>query len=129
MSQAKELTKQEKVASVPGLLEKIARCQPRIVCFIGLDMSTIVRNRAVGGTGPQKPGLMEFKLTYPEPQAGVKETLFWAVPSTSGLVAGYSQDKLTGYFEQVKKLLDDVKQGSADTAHFTVVQLPLPPLD
>jgi hypothetical protein len=90
MSQAKELSKQEKIASVPGLLEKIARCQPRIVCFIGLDMSTIVRNRAVGGTGPQKPGLMEFKLIYPESQAGVKETLFWAVPSTSGLVAGYS---------------------------------------
>ncbi|KAG9013549.1 hypothetical protein FRB94_002143 [Tulasnella sp. JGI-2019a] len=37
-----ELTKAEKVASVPELLQKVSRLQPRIVCFIGREVADAV---------------------------------------------------------------------------------------
>lgn len=94
---------------VPVLLEKIAKCKPKIVCFVGVGIAdTVASYLAVkkgwtasawkkGSKGG--PGLIPFKLVYPsvakaeggegEEQKGEVETLLYAVSSTSGRVVAY----------------------------------------
>ena len=76
--QACELSRAEMIASVPAFLDKLARYRPRFVCFVGMIIWEIVRNRLVKllqqgivkrmekGKGREKSrmGLQTFKLVY-----------------------------------------------------------------
>ncbi|KAK1228052.1 uracil DNA N-glycosylase Thp1 [Marasmius sp. AFHP31] len=92
---------------------------------------------AAGGSDarPLKPlppgGGLLFRMVYDEMKPGptdpepIPETLFFAVPSTSGVSTGYNLDNLVAFFAQVKKLADDIKQGVANVDGIPVVRLPL----
>ena len=69
--------------SVPAFLAKISRWRPRILCFVGMNISRIAHGEPKLGLG-----LSNAKLVHNEDQV-VTETLFFTVPSTSGLVAQY----------------------------------------
>ncbi|KAJ8087307.1 uracil DNA N-glycosylase Thp1 [Marasmius tenuissimus] len=86
-------------------------------------------------TRPLKPlppgGGLLFRMVYdeiksdptgPEP---IPETLFFAIPSTSGLSTAYNLDDLVAFFAQVKKIADDIKQGVANADGIPVARLPL----
>ncbi|KAL0578125.1 uracil DNA N-glycosylase Thp1 [Marasmius crinis-equi] len=150
-SKEKELSEAEKIAAVPPFLEKMAHFRPRIVCFIGLKIAETVRSRAVKEyTKPSRPssptkksgrsksrdpqvpkplppnGGLLFKLAHDDngPQL-IAETLFFAVPSTSGNSAGYQLPDLVPYFAQVKRLVEEIKQGVELDKDIPVVKLPL----
>ncbi|EDR07088.1 uncharacterized protein LACBIDRAFT_298866 [Laccaria bicolor S238N-H82] len=88
-----ELSKAEQIAGVPALLAKIATHRPKIVCFVGLGIADIVKSKVMpAGKGPKTKaavGIQPYKLQYQDEQACPKETLFYAVSSTSGRVVKY----------------------------------------
>ncbi|KAK7036548.1 hypothetical protein VNI00_011481 [Paramarasmius palmivorus] len=138
---AKEIKAEEKIASVPSLLNRIARHRPRFVCFVGLEISKIVRRRVTGipQSRPLEPGLMGFKLLYPPepedaldaPEGAVTETFFWAMPSTSGSnCKDYNLEKLQECCSELRMKLCAIQEGNVgpDIQGLTEIGLPLPPL-
>lgn len=85
-SQESELSMEEKRASVPGFLAKVARYRPRTVCFVGIGIANIVEqgvrslnpsawrveNQRAAPGSPSKSkskvnhGLRPFKIRYAE---------------------------------------------------------------
>ncbi|KAJ8520030.1 hypothetical protein ONZ45_g3062 [Pleurotus djamor] len=144
-----ELSQSEKVASVPTLLAKIVRFRPKIVAFVGLGIARVVEvevhkmNGRSGGPAKglkvkREPGLQSFKLVYPSSQADgdpahpndVSETLFYAMPSSSGAVSQYQLADKIAIMEDLKRTLEQIKNGSLDTRHcVSVAARKIPGLD
>ncbi|KAJ6597016.1 uracil-DNA glycosylase-like protein [Mycena vulgaris] len=118
-SEQMELSGQEQLAGVPLFLAKIARYRPRIVCFVGLAIAKVVESSlklsAISvpsqrclqtlSSDTKSWGLRPYKMVHPsdvphsgshlvphpcrpDPSAFI-ETLFFAAPSTSGLVTQF----------------------------------------
>ncbi|KAH8151948.1 uncharacterized protein LAJ45_03941 [Morchella importuna] len=83
---AGELSRAEMVASVAGLREKVGRWGPEAVCFVGkVVWETVVKEKTGRGVGKG----WEWGWQEGEAVEGWGCRVF-VVPSTSGLVAGYS---------------------------------------
>ncbi|RPD72575.1 DNA glycosylase [Lentinus tigrinus ALCF2SS1-7] len=63
-----------------------------------------------------------YKVVHNTPDAIVRETLFFVVVSTSGLVAGYQLPDKIKQFTLLKQRLDELKSGSFDTS--AMVEIP-----
>ncbi|EIM81873.1 DNA glycosylase [Stereum hirsutum FP-91666 SS1] len=177
-SEAAELSKAEKIAAVPKLLEKFSRCRPRFVCFVGKviwdvvepvlkknkcaipepavslpapgDDSTGESGKPSGSASPiskktgkngkstkekkkgtgKKPPFpyhlpLPYKLVhdYAPDSATVKETLFFVVPSTSGLVAGYQLKDKARFFTALKVCLEEEKLDVLDKTQTVPVRI------
>ncbi|KAK0500393.1 uracil-DNA glycosylase-like protein [Armillaria luteobubalina] len=124
-----ELSDAEMRAAAPAFLAKIARYRPRIVCFVGLKIAAAVQHCAVlrkHRVAKLMPGLMCFKLVYPEQEdtkneASVSETLFFAMPSTSARVIQYQAKEKTEIFADLKRCLSLVKTSSLDCSSVVAV--------
>ncbi|KAF9260541.1 hypothetical protein L218DRAFT_1079229 [Marasmius fiardii PR-910] len=79
---------------------------------------------SLGDTLSQIPAGTSFSHQNSQSQ-DVGETLFFALPSTSGLAASYQLDELVSFFGQVKELRDEIKQGTLRTDDIPAVRLPL----
>nr|GAT53272.1 predicted protein [Mycena chlorophos] len=129
-----ELSNQEQLDSVPIFLGKIARFRPRLVVFVGISIAKVVETKlGVTHTGPNTWGLRPFKMVYPDPQSGFEETLFFASPSTSGLVTAFQRPEKARIFGEARRLVDDLKAGAGTVAtdHLYVVrahQIAQPPV-
>ncbi|KAM5541870.1 hypothetical protein V8D89_004599 [Ganoderma adspersum] len=82
-------------------------------------------------TNPKKPkpepfvfDLQPYKVVHTAPDAIVRETLFFVVVSTSGLVAGYQLPEKAKQFTALKKRVDELKSGTLDTSFMTVLSVP-----
>ncbi|SJL09721.1 uncharacterized protein ARMOST_13102 [Armillaria ostoyae] len=124
-----ELSDAEMRAAAPAFLAKIARYRPRIVCFVGLKIAAAVQHCAVlrkHRVAKLMPGLMCFKLVYPEQEdakneASVSETLFFATPSTSARVTQYQANEKIEIFADLKRCLCQVKSSSLDCSSMVAV--------
>ncbi|EIW51589.1 DNA glycosylase [Trametes versicolor FP-101664 SS1] len=56
--------------------------------------------------------------------ARVRETLFFVVVSTSGLVAGYQRPEKIKQFQLLKQRVDELKSCSLDTSDMTIIPIP-----
>ncbi|CDO72827.1 hypothetical protein BN946_scf185002.g12 [Trametes cinnabarina] len=66
-------------------------------------------------------GLQPYKIVHSDTDARVKETLFCAVVSTSGLVAGYQLPEKIQQFSLIKQCLEKLKSGDLDTSAMSVI--------
>ncbi|KAF4606025.1 hypothetical protein EYR38_000070 [Pleurotus pulmonarius] len=131
-----ELSAAEKAESVLSLLSKIAHFRPRIVAFVGLGIAKVVElgvlklNNSMPSNKGFKlaPGLQDFKLVYADAQEqSVGETLFYAMPSSSGAVSQYQLPDKVKIMEDVRDVLEKVKARTLDTSNknsITPEQLP-----
>ncbi|KAH9900800.1 uracil-DNA glycosylase-like protein [Cubamyces lactineus] len=79
------------------------------------------------GKVPKEPfvfDLQPYKVVHSNPAAKVRETLFFVVVSTSGLVAGYQRPEKIKQFALLKQRLDELKDGTLDTSTMTVIPIP-----
>ncbi|EDQ99546.1 uncharacterized protein LACBIDRAFT_316334 [Laccaria bicolor S238N-H82] len=139
-----ELSKAERLAGVPALLAKIATHRPKIVCFVGLGIADIVKSkvmpvivrlssalpplltpRQVGKGRKTKAaiGIQPYKLQYQGEQACPKETLFYAVSSTSGRVVTYQKKDKVNQFKALKSVLESLRNNNVDTSSLHALQL------
>ncbi|PSR74189.1 hypothetical protein PHLCEN_2v10037 [Hermanssonia centrifuga] len=65
---------------------------------------------------------VSFRLS--DQQASVEETLFFVVPSTSGLVRGYQLPDKIKIFTHLQEELASLKSGALDTSRMTVFPIP-----
>ncbi|KAF4573622.1 hypothetical protein EYR36_008140 [Pleurotus pulmonarius] len=124
-----ELSAAEKAESVLSLLSKIAHFRPRIVAFVGLGIAKVLNNSMPSNKGFKlAPGLQNFKLVYTDSQEqSVGETLFYAMPSSSGAVSQYQLADKVKIMEDVRDVLEKVKARTLDTSNknsITPEQLP-----
>ncbi|THU80661.1 DNA glycosylase, partial [Dendrothele bispora CBS 962.96] len=144
----KELSVEEKKAAVPSFLQKVSQYRPRIVCFMGLETpSNIFRtvvcqtfstsDNQVAGTSKTKStkpkaqkmkvGNMNIKLVHrgvTDPNA-VRETIFWALASTSGVCGQYQISSHVSFMNEVYEYLNRLKEGTVSTSEMFSIELPL----
>ncbi|KAI0646677.1 uracil-DNA glycosylase-like protein [Trametes meyenii] len=153
-AQAAELASEEFTAGAPALLRKIVRKRPRVVCFVGkaiwesfikatapppsdndsgnlaeaFTARTASRPKAslkkMKTSEPFTYDLQAYKVVHMDPNASIRETLFFVVVSTSGLVAGYQLPEKIKQFTLLKQRIDELKQDSVDTTAMTVIPIP-----
>ncbi|GLB39381.1 putative uracil DNA glycosylase superfamily protein [Lyophyllum shimeji] len=116
-----ELSAAEQSAAVPTLMAKVALYRPRILCFVGLDIAKRVQKelglpKKVEGTklGQSKQGLQAYKVVYSD-TSGARETLFYALPSTSARVVEFQKPEKVKLFTALKEFLEQVKRGEVNT--------------
>ncbi|CAK5277660.1 unnamed protein product, partial [Mycena citricolor] len=119
--QQTELSKSEQLANAPIFLAKIARYRPRAVCFVGLAISKIL-DAHLGippdTSGAKSWGLRPYKMVHDS--GSVSETVFFAAPSTSGLVTQF-QAKI---FRELKHIVEDIKVGTFSSEGMIVIHAP-----
>ncbi|RDB18649.1 G/T mismatch-specific thymine DNA glycosylase [Hypsizygus marmoreus] len=128
-----ELSAEEQAAGVPAFLSKVARYRPRVVCFIGLGIAKVVHTqlrlpKEIKGVKVEKPkeGLQVYKMVYSDAdgsEARISETLFYAIPSTSGRVVTPQRAKKVEMFANLKLLVEQVKQNNLTTDHMHAVAI------
>ncbi|PPQ88315.1 hypothetical protein CVT25_012375 [Psilocybe cyanescens] len=141
-AQQNELSKTEQVAGVSKLLEKVARCKPRVLCFVGLGIADVVRSSislAVvdpnqGAKSKSKRtttlkaavGLQTYKMVHSDSigDVGFHETLFFAVSSTSGRVVRYQKADKVKQFQDLRDLVTKLEKGTLDTTHIVAIAAP-----
>ncbi|KIK64039.1 hypothetical protein GYMLUDRAFT_40269 [Collybiopsis luxurians FD-317 M1] len=137
-AEATELKDSEFKEGIVPFLSKVARYRPRIACFIGVRTGRIVLDHVMRGLPKTQRqgfllGLQPYKIVYSNSECGsseaskspesscISETLFYAVPSTSGKVQGYQIPDKVKLFSQLKTDLMKLKDGMLSTANFTVI--------
>ncbi|EDR05390.1 uncharacterized protein LACBIDRAFT_303372 [Laccaria bicolor S238N-H82] len=124
-----ELSKAERIAGVLALLAKIATHRPKIVCFVGLGIADIVKSKVMpviadkGRKMKAAIGIQPYKLQYQDDQACPKETLFYAVLSTSGRVITYQKKDKVNQFKALKSVLESSRTSNFDTYSLHALQL------
>ncbi|TFK32684.1 hypothetical protein BDQ12DRAFT_692119, partial [Crucibulum laeve] len=122
-----ELSKKEKIDGVPVVLDKIARYRPGIVCFVCLGIADVFKSYVLKDQLKEKKskatyGLQSFKLVYSEEsECNVKETLFYAVSSTSGRVVRYQRSDKVKQFTDLKYVMQEMKNNTISTETLHVV--------
>jgi len=116
-----ELSNGEQLASVPGFLAKIARYRPRTVCFVGLSIAKVVETSLKVERSGKTWGLRPYKMVHPS-SSTFAETLFFATPSTSGLVTHFQRPEKARIFGELKQLVENLKTGSVSTEGMRVIQ-------
>ncbi|KAF8877842.1 uracil-DNA glycosylase-like protein [Gymnopilus junonius] len=134
-----ELSKAEQVSGVSALLDKVARYRPRILCVVGLGIADIVKSQIsiiarlsasssaqVRSPTPLKGkatvGLQPYKFIHSDSEGATRETLFFAVSSTSGRVVRYQKADKIRQFQDLRDLLERVKNETVDTSTLLSVQ-------
>ncbi|PPQ72748.1 hypothetical protein CVT26_003028 [Gymnopilus dilepis] len=129
-----ELSKKEQAAGVVALLDKVARYQPRILCFVGLGIADIFRSQlpSIDASSEIKAaqelkvkaavGLQPYKIVYPDSTGKLNETVLFAVSSTSGRVVRYQKADKVRQFQTLRDLRDRIIQGDFDTTSLATVQ-------
>jgi len=111
-----ELLPSEQQAGVKGLLDKVAQYRPHVVCLANLTLAeyvrkaiarvnsfhllllSLMRSKALKRlevshtlVGPAAVGIQRYSILFAAPgtTSGLKEVIFYATPSTSGLVTQY----------------------------------------
>ncbi|KAF7363546.1 UDG domain-containing protein [Mycena sanguinolenta] len=122
-SEEAELSAAEQLASVPGFLAKVARFRPGIVCFVGLKIAKVLDKslKVTLSSDAKSWGLRPYKMVHQVPSK-FSETLFFAAPSTSGLVTQFQRPKKAEIFGEVRQLVQDLKAGTVCTKDMTVIQ-------
>ncbi|EKM83285.1 hypothetical protein AGABI1DRAFT_69564 [Agaricus bisporus var. burnettii JB137-S8] len=105
-----ELSRAERTSSVPDLLEKILESKPRILCFVGLGITQIIKSQLI-------PVCISRCLI-----ASFLETLFFAVASTSGRVVQYQRKDKIEQFRELRNLLVKVKNGEFDSSGIPLIK-------
>ncbi|KIY52869.1 DNA glycosylase, partial [Fistulina hepatica ATCC 64428] len=116
-----ELAPDERAAGVPVFLSKVAQFRPRIVCYVGNQIADTVRSSLKRTSSSSiilhaRYGIEPYKLVNSSDSV-VLETLFFAMPSTSGRVVGYDRQKKIEVFVSLRDTLVTVKRGEMDTGH------------
>ncbi|KAJ7709780.1 uracil-DNA glycosylase-like protein, partial [Mycena rosella] len=128
-----ELSREEQVAGVPFFLAKIARYRPRIVCFVGLGIAKVVESslKVTLSNGAKSWGLRPYKMVHSDPSA-FPETLFFAAPSSSGLVTQFQRPEKARIFGELRDIVQNLKAGNLSTTDMIVIppeqiaQIPAP---
>ncbi|KAK7049913.1 uracil DNA N-glycosylase Thp1 [Paramarasmius palmivorus] len=127
-AEANELRDSELIAGIRPLLRKIWRHRPRFVAFVGLHTSRLVLkyatrnapNRAALMKGFEA-GLQQYKIVHRNSgPVQPSETLFYALPCTSGKVQGYQIPDKVALFEELKIDVQKIKDGSLATDHMFI---------
>ncbi|KAJ7109501.1 uracil-DNA glycosylase-like protein [Mycena epipterygia] len=118
-----ELSRKEQLAGVPFFLAKIARYRPRIVCFVGLAIARVVETRlnVTLASDAKSWGLRPYKMIHPS-SSTFTETLFFAAPSTSGLVTHFQRPEKARIFGELRQIVENLKLGNLNTARMTVIR-------
>ncbi|KAM6504272.1 Uracil-DNA glycosylase-like protein, partial [Amanita muscaria] len=121
-----ELSDKELRAGVPAFLSKVAEYRPHVVCFVGLGIAKTVKTcclpKGAEGRGTARVGFQPFKLVYvKDPETSVHETLFYALPSTSGRVVQFQREDKAMLLRELKTKLIDIKTGQFDTNYMHTV--------
>ncbi|KAI7872564.1 uracil-DNA glycosylase-like protein [Spinellus fusiger] len=98
---ASDLTLTEQRAGIPVLNEKIQKCRPKVVCFVGKGIYEIYKGGKCSSLGLQ-----------PDPiplDHGVCDV--FVMPSTSGIVAAYSRQDKLGFFKRLGQLVYEKERG------------------
>jgi len=66
-------------------------------------------------------GLRPFKMVHPS-SSTFPETLFFAAPSTSGLVTHFQRPDKTRIFGELRQIVENLKAGNMTTAGMTVIR-------
>ncbi|KAJ7125479.1 DNA glycosylase [Mycena crocata] len=123
-SEQMELSAKEQLEGVPFFLAKIARYRPRIVCFVGLGIAKVVEAslKVTLNSNTKSWGLRPYKMVHPG-SSTFPETLFFAAPSTSGLVTQFQRPDKARIFGEVREIVDNMKAGNGiSTTEMTVIQ-------
>ncbi|KAJ7741534.1 uracil-DNA glycosylase-like protein [Mycena maculata] len=122
-SEQTELSKKEQLASVPFFLAKIARYRPRIVCFVGLSIAKVVESslNVTLSDSTKSWGLRPYKMVHPS-SSTFADTLFFAAPSTSGLVTHFQRPQKARIFGELRQMVEDLKAGRMTTVGMTVIR-------
>ncbi|KAF7777736.1 hypothetical protein Agabi119p4_3808 [Agaricus bisporus var. burnettii] len=140
-----ELSRAERTSSVPDLLEKILESKPRILCFVGLGITQIIKSQLIPKVKRRKSrgdgkseitndpesltttatsssstptyGIQPFKAIH-----DTSETLFFAVASTSGRVVQYQRKDKIEQFRELRNLLVKVKNGEFDSSGIPLIK-------
>ncbi|OCH86011.1 DNA glycosylase [Obba rivulosa] len=129
-AQEAELANSEFAGGVPVLLQKIARYRPRVVCFIGKGIwaefqPTTMRRKVTKTRAPDFAyGIQPYKIVHRVKETSVKETLFFVMPSTSGRVVSHQLPQKTALMKTLGERVEDLKQGTFNTASMTVIAVP-----
>ncbi len=86
-----DLSHGERRSGAPALLEKLAACQPRVVCFNGKEVFRGYSGQSCE-LGPQRERIAGARV--------------FVAPSTSPRNARWSFDDKLDYFRQLKRLVD-----------------------
>ncbi|KIL64257.1 hypothetical protein M378DRAFT_11630 [Amanita muscaria Koide BX008] len=143
-----ELSDKELRAGVPAFLSKVAEYRPHVVCFVGLGIAKTVKacclpvpvcpplsqfsysddhQKGAEGRGTARVGFQPFKLVYvKDPETSVHETLFYALPSTSGRVVQFQREDKAMLLRELKTKLIDIKTGQFDTNYMHTVSAHMP---
>ncbi|KAL8291552.1 hypothetical protein RQP46_002530 [Phenoliferia psychrophenolica] len=101
-AEASELSKEEMRANVPHFLEKVVRCRPRVVAFVGMAIAEVAAVKI-------KCGLQPIALTFPTGPP----LYFYVLPSTSARVVAYQiEDKIT-IWKDLRAQIAKLKAGEA----------------
>ncbi|KAF7305046.1 UDG domain-containing protein [Mycena kentingensis (nom. inval.)] len=121
-AQQSELSAQEQLDSAPVFLGKIAHYRPCIVFYTGLSIAKAVETKlGITHTGTQSWGLRQYKIVHSNPSL-FGETLFFAAPSTSGLVTHFKRPEKARIFGEARQLVADIKAGRISTAGMYTVK-------
>lgn len=133
-----QLSKAESRAMVPELCWKVHKYRPKLVALIGKsiwdDMHFVFKSNSLGydyrldkkrkevkrsGDCDETAGflLQQFKIVHEDNT----ESLFFTLPSTSGLVATYQKEAKVRAFTRCKQTLDQVREGTLDTSDMQIV--------
>ncbi|KAF9070476.1 uracil-DNA glycosylase-like protein [Rhodocollybia butyracea] len=132
-AEANELKDTEYKEGIAPFLSKMVRYQPRIACFIGLKTGRIMldhvtRTQTSRSVRPVfAPGLQPYKLIHSTSvehsrDCSTSETLFYAIPSTSGKTQSYQIPEKVTLFAQLRADLKKVKDGSLSSANFLIIK-------
>ncbi|KAJ7063406.1 uracil-DNA glycosylase-like protein [Mycena amicta] len=117
-----ELSAAEQLESVPVLLAKTASYRPCLVVFVGIGIARAVETKlGVTHNGSQSWGIRSYKMVHATPSA-FAETIFFAAPSTSGLVTHFQRPEKARIMGEARRLVDDLKAGRVSTVHMSVIQ-------
>lgn len=117
-----ELSREEQLAGVPLFLAKMARYRPLIVCFVGIGIAKVVESslKVNLGSDTKSWGLRPYKMVHPNPSA-YPETLFFAAPSTSGLVTQFQRPEKARIFGELRQIVANLKAGTLSTTQMMMI--------
>ncbi|KAI8973458.1 uracil-DNA glycosylase-like protein [Mycotypha africana] len=91
---ASDLTLKEQQEGIPVLNEKLEKYRPRVACFVGKGIYEIYSNQKCKVMG------LQHGRSIPWP-TGDGETIFYVMPSTSGIVSAYQRPQRIQFFQDL----------------------------
>ncbi|KAH8828513.1 uracil-DNA glycosylase-like protein [Flagelloscypha sp. PMI_526] len=110
-----ELSQREQVAAVPTLLNKVSCFKPKILCFVGLGIASyVLKHLSASEKALSRKsatvGLQPYKMKHDDHT----ETLFYAVPCTSGRVVKFTKSDKIQFFKDLHCLVEKMRNHESD---------------